>query len=118
MIHLIWHSYIKRVKLLISATLLPNLLYLDDHLTPTSEHLADPVEELQEAFLAPQYEAGRMSLADEDATLAQTERTIARLKHRTRKGMKLIQAPEPMMLALQAAALTDFGERKRRTAHP
>ena len=47
MIHLIWHSYIKRVKLLISATLLPNLLYLDDHLTPTSEHLADPVEELE-----------------------------------------------------------------------
>ena len=53
-----------------------------------------------------------MSLADEDATLAQTERTIARLKHRARKGMKLIQAPEPMMLALQAAALADFGERK------
>ena len=54
-----------------------------------------------------------MSLADEDAALAETERTIARLKHRTRKGMKLIQAPEPMMLALQAAALADFGERKR-----
>ena len=90
-----------------------NLLYLDDHLTPTSEHLADPVEELQEAFLAPQYEAGRMSLADEDATLAQPERTIARLHHGTRKGMKFFQTPELMTLALHAAKLAGFGKRKR-----
>lgn len=113
MIHLIWHSYIKRVKLLISATLLPNLLYLDDHLTPTSEHLADPVEELEKEFLASEDEAGSMGLADEDATLAQTERTIARLKHRTRKGMKFFQTPELMMLALHSATLAGFGERKR-----
>ena len=86
MIHLIWHSYIKRVKLLISATLLPNLLYLDDHLTPTSEHLADPVEELEEACLAPQNEAGRMSLTDEDTAPAKPERTVARLNHRTWQG--------------------------------
>ena len=69
-------------------------------------------------FLASEDEAGSMSLADEDAALAETERTVARLEHGARKGMKLFQTPEPMMLALQAAALTDFGERKRRTAHP
>ncbi len=80
---------------MISATLLPNLLYLDDHFAPASEHLVYTVEELKEEFLASEDEAGSMSLADEDATLAQTERTIARLKHGTRKGMKLIQAPEP-----------------------
>lgn len=98
---------------MISATLLPNLLYLDDHFAPASQHLVNTVEELEEEFLASEDEAGSMSLADEDAALAETERTIARLKHRTRKGMKLIQAPELMMLALQAAALADFGKRKR-----
>ena len=113
MIHLIWHSYIKRVKLLISATLLPNLLYLDDHLTPTSEHLADAVEELEEAFLTLEYEPGRMGLAHQDATLAQTERTIARLHHGTRKGIKFFQTPELMTLALHSATLAGFGERKR-----
>ena len=96
----------------------PNLLYPDDNFTPASQHLVNTVEELEEEFLASEDEAGSMSLTDEDAALAETERTIARLKHRTRKGMKLIHAPEPMMLALQAAALADFGERKRRTAHP
>lgn len=90
-----------------------NLLYLDDHLTPTSEHLADPVEKLEEAFLAPQNEAGRMGLADEDTALAQTERTIARLHHGTRKGIKSFQTPELMTLALHAAKLAGFGERQR-----
>lgn len=90
-----------------------NLLYLDDHLTPTSEHLADPVEELEEAFLAPQNEAGRMGLADEDATMAKPERTIARLHHGTRKGIKFFQASELMTLALHAAKLAGFGERQR-----
>lgn len=94
------------------------IIHFHHHFAPASQHLVNPVEELEEEFLASEDEAGSMSLADEDATLAETERTIARLKHRTRKGMKLIQAPEPMMLALQAAALADFGERKRRTAHP
>ena len=96
-----------------SIPTLSNLLYPDYHLTPTSEHLADPVEELEEEFLAPQDEAGSISLADEDAALAKPERTVARLKHGARKGMKLIHAPEPMMLALQAATLADFGKRKR-----
>ena len=96
----------------------PNLLYSDDNLTPASQHLVNTVEELEEEFLASENEAGSMRLADEDAALAETERTIARLEHGARKGMKLIQAPEPMMPALQAAALADFGERKRRTAHP
>ena len=91
----------------------PHLLYPDNHFALTGNDLLHPVEELEEEFLASEDEAGSMSLADEDAALAETERTIARLKHRTRKGMKLIQAPEPMMLALQAAALADFGERKR-----
>lgn len=95
----------------------PHLLYPDNHFAPASQHLVNTVEELEEEFLASEDEAGSMSLADEDAALAETERTIARLKHRTRKSMKLIQAPEPMMPALQAAALADFGERKRRAAH-
>lgn len=80
---------------------------------PTSEHLADPVVELEEAFLAPQNEAGRMGLADEDTALAKPERTIARLHHGTRKGIKLFQTPELMTLALHAAKLAGFGERKR-----
>lgn len=91
----------------------PHLLYPDNHFAPASQHLLHPVEEQEEEFLAPQDEAGSMSLADEDAALAQTERTVARLEHGARKGMKLIQAPEPMMLALQAATLADFGKRKR-----
>ena len=90
-----------------------NLLYLDDHLTPTSEHLADPVEELEEEFLTLEYEAGSMGLTDEDATMAQPERTIARLHHGTRKGIKFFQTPELMTLALHAAKLAGFGERKR-----
>lgn len=91
----------------------PHLLYPDNHFAPASQHLVDPVEELEEEFLASEDEAGSMSLTDEDAALAETERTVARLEHRARKGMKLIQAPEPMMLALQAATLADFGKRKR-----
>lgn len=90
----------------------PHLLYPDNHFALTGNDLLHPVEELEEEFLASEDEAGSMSLADEDAALAETERTIARLEHGARKGMKLIQTPEPMMLALQAAALADFGERK------
>ena len=90
-----------------------NLLYLDDHLTPTSEHLADPVEELEEEFLTLEYEAGGMSLTDEDTALAKPERTITRLHHGTRKGIKLFQTPELMTLALHAAKLAGFGERQR-----
>lgn len=96
----------------------PHLFYPDNHFAPASQHLVNTVEELEKEFLASEDEAGSMSLADEDTALAETERTIARLKHRTRKGMKLTHAPEPMMLALQAAALADFGERKRRIAQP
>ena len=94
------------------------IIHFHHHFAPASQHLVNTVEELEEEFLASEDEAGSMSLADEDAALAETERTIARLEHGTRKSMKLIQAPKPMMLALQAAALADFGERKRRTAHP
>ena len=104
---------------LAKMSLIPHFLFYHYHYLAAPDHrLLHPVEELEEAFLTLEYEAGSMSLADEDAALAETERTIARLKHRTRKGMKLIHAPEPMMLALQAAALADFGERKRRTAQP
>ncbi len=91
----------------------PHLLYPDNHFAPASQHLVNTVEELEEEFLAPQNEPGRMGLADEDATLAQTERTIARLHHGTRKGIKLFQTPELMTLALHAAKLAGFGERKR-----
>ena len=106
------------LKVVFKVSLTHFLLHFHYHFALTSNDILYTVEELEEEFLASEDEAGSMSLADEDAALAETERTIARLKHRTRKGMKLIQAPEPMMLALQAAALADFGERKRRTAHP
>ena len=96
----------------------PHLLYPDNHFAPASQHLVNTVEELEEEFLASEDEAGSMSLADEDAALAETGRTVARLHHGARKGMKLFQTPEPMMLALQAATLADFGERKRRIAQP
>lgn len=94
------------------------IIHFHHHFAPASQYLVNTVEELEEEFLASEDEAGSMSLTDEDAALAETERTVARLKHRTRKGMKFIQAPKPMMLALQAATFADFGERKRRTAHP
>ena len=106
------------LKVVFKVSLTHFLLHFHHHFAPASQHLVNTVEELEEEFLASEDEAGSMSLADENAALAETERTIARLEHGTRKGMKLIQAPEPMMLALQAAALADFGERKRRTAHP
>ena len=91
----------------------PHLLYPDNHFAPASQHLVYPVEELEEEFLASEDEAGSMSLADEDAALAETERTIARLKHGARKGIKFFQTPELMTLALHAAKLAGFGERKR-----
>ena len=104
---------------LAKMSLTPHFLFYHYHYLAAPDHrLLHPVEELEEAFLTLEYEAGSMSLADEDAALAETGRTVARLHHGARKGMKLIQAPELMMLALQAAALADFGERKRRTAHP
>ena len=89
------------------------LPHFHHYLAAPDHRLLHPVEELEEEFLAPQNEAGRMGLADEDATLAQTERTIARLHHGTRKGIKLFQTPELMTLALHAAKLAGFGERKR-----
>ncbi len=107
----------------------PHFLFYHYHYLAAPNHrLLHPVEELEEAFLTLEYEAGRMSLADEDATLAQTERTsltdedtalakpertIARLHHGTRKGIKPFQTPELMTLALHAAKLAGFGERKR-----
>ena len=98
---------------MISATLLPNLLYLDDHFAPTGDDLLHAVKELEEEFLTLEYEAGSMGITDEDTALAQTERTIARLHHGTRKGIKLFQTSELMTLALHAAKLAGFGERQR-----
>lgn len=93
---------------------LPHFLHHFHHYLAAPDHrLLHAVEELEEAFLTLEYEAGSMSLADEDATLAQTERTIARLHHGTRKGIKLFQTPELMTLALHAATLAGFGERQR-----
>ena len=92
----------------------PHFLFYHYHYLAAPDHrLLHPVEELEEAFLTLEYEAGSMSLSDEDATLAQTERTIARLHHGTRKGIKFFQTPELMTLALHAAKLAGFGERKR-----
>ena len=90
-----------------------NLLYLDDHFAPTGDDLLHAVVELEEAFLTLEYEAGRMGLTDEDTALAKPERTIARLYHGTRKGIKFFQTPELMTLALHSATLAGFGERKR-----
>ena len=77
----------------------PHFLFYHYHYLAAPDHrLLHPVEELEEAFLTLEYEAGSMSLSDEDATLAQTERTIARLHHGTRKGIKPFQTPELMTL--------------------
>lgn len=93
---------------------LPHFLHHFHHYLAAPDHrLLHAVEELEEAFLTLEYEPGSMSLTDEDATLAQTERTIARLHHGTRKGIKLFQTPELMTLALHAAKLAGFGERQR-----
>ena len=99
---------------LAKVSLTPHFLFYHYHYLAAPDHrLLHAVEELEEAFLAPQNEAERMGLTDEDTALAQTERTIARLHHGTRKGMKLFQTPELMTLALHAAKLAGFGERKR-----
>ena len=93
---------------------LPHFLHYFHHYLAAPDHrLLHAVEELEEAFLTLEYEPGSMGLADEDATMAQTKRTIARLHHGTRKGMKLFQTPELMTLALHAAKLAGFGERQR-----
>lgn len=99
---------------LAKMSLTPHFLFYHYHYLAAPDHrLLHAVEELEEAFLTLEYEPGSMSLADEDATLAQTERTIARLHHGTRKGIKFFQTPELMTLALHAAKLAGFGERKR-----
>ncbi len=99
---------------LAKMSLTPHFLFYHYHYLAAPDHrLLHAVEELEEAFLALEYEDGSVSLADEDATRAQTERTIARLHHGTRKGIKLFQTPELMTLALHAAKLAGFGERKR-----
>lgn len=99
---------------LAKMSLTPHFLFYHHHYLAAPDHrLLHPVEELEEEFLAPQNEAGSMGLADEDATLAKTERTIAWLHHGARKGMQLIQTPELMTLALHAAKLAGFGERQR-----
>lgn len=92
----------------------PHFLFYHYHYLAAPDHrLLHPVEELEEAFLTLEYEAGSMGLTDEDTALAKPERTIARLHHGTRKGIKLFQTPELMTLALHAAKLAGFGERKR-----
>ena len=99
---------------LAKMSLTPHFLFYHYHYLAAPDHrLLHAVEELEEAFLTFEYEPGSMSLADEDATLAKPERTIARLHHGTRKGIKLFQTPELMTLALHAAKFAGFGERKR-----
>ena len=67
----------------------PHFLFYHYHYLAAPDHrLLHPVEELEEAFLTLEYEAGSMSLSDEDATLAQTERTIARLQSWDKEGHK------------------------------
>ena len=92
----------------------PHFLFYHYHYLAAPDHrLLHPVEELEEAFLTLEYEPGSMGLTDEDTALAKPERTIARLHHGTRKGIKPFQTPELMTLALHAAKLAGFGERKR-----
>ena len=99
---------------LAKVSLTPHFLFYHYHYLAAPDHrLLHAVEELEEEFLAPQNEAGSMGLTDEDTALAQTERTIARLHHGTRKGIKLFQTSELMTLALHAAKLAGFGERQR-----
>ena len=99
---------------LAKVSLTPHFLFYHYHYLAAPDHrLLHAVEELEEEFLAPQNEAGSMGLTDEDAALAKPERTIARLHHGTRKGMKLFQTPEHMTLALHAAKLAGFGERQK-----
>ena len=92
----------------------PHFLFYHYHYLAAPDHrLLHPVEELEEAFLTLENEPGSMGLTDKDTALAKPERTIARLHHGTRKGIKLFQTPELMTLALHAAKLAGFGERKR-----
>lgn len=99
---------------LAKVSLTPHFLFYHYHYLAAPDHrLLHAVEELEEAFLTLEYEPGSMGLADEDTALAKPERTIARLHHGTRKGIKLFQTSEHMTLALHAAKLAGFGERKR-----
>lgn len=93
---------------------LPHFLHHFHHYLAAPDHrLLHAVEELEEAFLTLENEPGSMGLTDEDTALAKPERTIARLHHGTRKGIKPFQTSELMTLALHAAKLAGFGERKR-----
>ena len=99
---------------LAKMSLTPHFLFYHYHyLAAPDPRLLHPVEELEEAFLTLENEPGSMGLTDEDTALAKPERTITRLHHGTRKGMKLFQTPEHMTLALHAAKLAGFGERQR-----
>lgn len=99
---------------LAKMSLTPHFLFYHYHYLAAPDHrLLHPVEELEEAFLTLENEPGSMGLTDEDTALAKPERTIARLHHGTRKGIKLFLASELMTLALHAAKLAGFGERKR-----
>ena len=99
---------------LAKMSLTPHFLFYHYHYLAAPDHrLLHAVEELEEEFLTLEYEAGSMGLTDEDTALAKPERTIARLYHGTRKGIKFFQTPELMTLALHSATLAGFGERKR-----
>ena len=99
---------------LAKMSLTPHFLFYHYHYLAAPDHRPlHPVEELEEAFLTLENEPGSMGLTDEDTALAKPERTIARLHHGTRKGIKPFQTPELMTLALHAAKLAGFGERKR-----
>ena len=99
---------------LAKMSLTPHFLFYHYHYLAAPDHrLLHPVEELEEAFLTLENEPGSMGLTDEDTALAKPERTIARPHPGTRKGIKPFQTPELMTLALHAATLAGFGERKR-----
>ena len=98
---------------LAKMSLTPHFLFYHYHYLAAPDHrLLHAVEELEEAFLAPQNKAGSMGLADEDAALAKPERTIARLHHGTRKGIKLFQTPEHMTLARQSLQVSGRGRKE------
>lgn len=103
---------------LAKMSLTPHFLFYHYHYLAAPDHrLLHAVEELEEEFLAPQNEAGSMGLTDEDATLAQTERTIARLKE-GHKALPDTRTHDSCAPCGKACRFRGEEERKMKKNHP
>lgn len=77
------------------------------HLLASQQGLIDTTIQQEEKFLAFQHETRGMRLAHKHAALAEGEHAVARLHHRTRQAMHLVEMPHLMALSLLTTTLTN-----------